>query len=132
MQPQNGETRQVSQRIKNHLTRRDFQRPTARRPPRLVPCFAPQPPPRGGAGGRHRGRDGGRDGGGSAADAAPFMVRGGGGGGGTGLSTGRVGGAEGTTTAHGDATPEGERPPVVAPLDDERGTTAAHVTAGAV
>jgi len=113
----------VSERSKKHQTR---WRPTARRPTRLVPCPAPPPPPRGGAGGRHSGGDGGSDSGGSAAGAAPFMMRGGGG---AGLSTGRVGGVEGTTATHGDAAPEGEWPPGVAPLDDERGTTAAHVRA---
>jgi len=41
-------------------------------------------------------------------------------------------GREGTTATHGDAMPEGERPPGIASLDDERVTTAAHVTAGVV
>jgi len=116
----------VSQRSKNLQTCQECRRPTARHPTRLVPCPAPPPPPRGGAGSRHSGGDGGSDGDGSAADTAPFRVQGGEGG--AGLSTGREGGAEGTTATHGDATPEGERPLGVVPLDDERGTTTAHVT----
>ena len=48
------------------------------------------------------------------------------------MSAVRGGGAEGTTASHGDAASEGDRPPGVAPQDDEHGTTAAHVTAGEV